>query len=252
MPEIFINYRTGDGDQVAATLDEALGHRFGPDAVFRDGRSIRAGAEYPRELLTALRRSSALLVVIGSSWVADPRLRRPDDWVRREILEARECRIPIFPVLGDPSLRWLTKDQLPNEISWLAEIQALRYAPYTSAMDVVRIGDELSNAIPDLKETRRSTASDPANGTHNSVTSDGQGTYTQGRDFSGDIAGTMYKGNNYGAFNTGTGDQHLHHNTNSPQFNGDGGTFVAGDNNGGIHQNFGGGRRRRPDEDGPR
>ncbi|GAA2625844.1 toll/interleukin-1 receptor domain-containing protein [Streptomyces vastus] len=249
MPEIFINYRTGDGDHLAATLDEALGHRFGADTVFRDGRSIRPGSEYPHELLSELRKSSVLLVVIGPDWVTAPRLRDPDDWVRREILEAHACRIPIIPILGDPSVTWLRREELPQEISWLAELQSLRYAPYTSTTDLARIGDELADRIKSLTDTQRpSPTPDPAVGTHNSVSGGNQGTLAQGRDFSGDIAGTIYK-NNTGPFHTGTGDQHTHHHTNSPRFSGDGGTFVAGDNHGGIRHTFRRDERHRGGED---
>ncbi|MFD5769750.1 hypothetical protein ACFWIN_28565, partial [Streptomyces sp. NPDC127049] len=79
MAEIFINYRTGDGNEVAALLDEALCTRFGDDAVFYSGRSGRAGEPYPRALLTAVRRSSVLLAVIGPEWAGHPpRHRHPD------------------------------------------------------------------------------------------------------------------------------------------------------------------------------
>lgn len=229
LPEIFINYRTGDGDHLAANLDEALRHRFGDDAVFRDGRSIRAGAHYPHELLTELRRSHAVLVVMGPRWAAADELRREDDWVRREILEARDCRIPLVPVLADPSVRWLRPEQLPSELAWLAELQALRYTPYQSTRDLAVIGDELLELVPELAEDGRHSADSSPQGTSNSTSGGRHGTVVQGRDFSGDVAGTIYKGNT-GPFNTGSGDQYV----NSPRFSGDGATYVAGNNNGGI------------------
>jgi hypothetical protein len=209
MPEIFINYRSGDGDHLAATLDEALRNRFGDAAVFRDGRSIRPGSEYPHELLTQLRRSRAVLIAVGPGWVTAPELRHEDDWVRREIIEAHACRIPLIPILGGPAVPWLRKDQLPSELSWLAEYQSLRFNPYDASTDLIRIGDELAIAIPELPDRRQpGPAPSPEAGPGNSVSGGGQGTLVQGRDFSGDIAGTVYK-DNTGPFHTGSGDQHI-------------------------------------------
>ncbi|KOU74473.1 hypothetical protein ADK57_07585 [Streptomyces sp. MMG1533] len=202
-------------------MDEALRNRFGVDAVFRDGRSIRPGSEYPHELLTQLRRSRAVLVVIGPGWAAAPGLRREDDWVRREITEAHACRIPIIPILGGANVAWLRKDELPSALSWLSEYQSLRYVPYDSSTDLVRIGDELALLIPELTDQRRQNPSSaPEAGPGNSVSGGDQGTLVQGRDFSGDIAGAIYK-NNTGPFHTGSGDQHTHHHTGSLRFTGD-------------------------------
>ncbi|MEU5582002.1 toll/interleukin-1 receptor domain-containing protein [Streptomyces huasconensis] len=231
MSKIFLNYRTGDGDQLAATLAEALRHRFGAHEVFRDGTSIRAGSAFPQELLQAVRRSRVLLAVIGPHWAAAPQLRRADDWVRRELLEAERCGIPVVPILSGAAARPLRKEQLPEELAWLADTQGLPFTPYRSTIDLAHICDELAQLVPDLTDV--TVAPPPAQGgVQSSITGGNQGTAVQGRDFSGDIAGTIYKGNN-GPFHTGTGDQHFHH--NSPRFTGDGGTFVAGTNNGGVN-----------------
>jgi hypothetical protein len=229
--KIFVNYRTGDGDQVAAALDGALRHRFGMHEVFRDGTSIRAGSAFPQELLQAVRRSRVLLAVIGPHWATAPQLRRADDWVRREILEAERCAIPVVPILSASPTQPLRKEQLPEELAWVADRQGLPFAPYRSTADLAHICDELAQIVPDLEDA--TGAPPPAQGSvQSSITGGNQGTAVQGRDFSGDIAGTIYKGNS-GPFHTGTGDQHVHH--NSPQFSGQGGTFVAGINNGGIN-----------------
>ncbi|MDX3090113.1 toll/interleukin-1 receptor domain-containing protein [Streptomyces sp. ME02-6978a] len=235
MPEIFINYRTGDGGILAAALDEALRHRFGDDAVFRDGRSIPAGATYPHELLTQLHRSQVLLAVMGPGWAAAKELRREDDWVRREILEARDCRIPIVPVLADPSVRWLRREELPPELAWLAELQALRFTSYHSTRDLAVIGDELMDLVPDLADRRTDSPAPSSFGTSNSTTDGRHGLVVQGRDFSGDIAGTVHK-DNIGPFHTGSGDQFI----GSPRISGDGTTYVSGTNNGDVGHAFGG------------
>ncbi|RPE45762.1 TIR domain-containing protein [Streptomyces sp. Ag109_O5-1] len=86
MKEVFINYRTGDGEKNAALIDQELSRRFGPQHVFRASRSIAPGEAYPDSLLTALRRSYLLLAVVGPDWTNfRTRLHDPEDWVRREI-----------------------------------------------------------------------------------------------------------------------------------------------------------------------
>ena len=94
MPDVFVNYRTGDGDEAATLLGERLSDRFGAERVFRATRSIPPGAAYGDHLLHAVRYSAVLLAVVGPGWLTHPRLREADDWVRREILEPRSRPTP--------------------------------------------------------------------------------------------------------------------------------------------------------------
>src|SRR5690606_4848925 len=96
---VFINYRTGDEDEAAVILEQGLSQRFGEDLIFRATTSIQPGQAYPERLVTAVRSSAVLLAVMGPGWARDPRLRKEDDWVRREILEAFAVGIPVIPVL---------------------------------------------------------------------------------------------------------------------------------------------------------
>lgn len=236
MPEIFINYRSGNGDQLAAALDGELKHRFGADAVFRDGRSITPGATYPRELIESLRGSRVLLVVIGPNWADAPELRRDQDWVRREILEANERMLRIVPIIDAAAGFGLDRNALPAELAWLADHQALPYAPYTSATDLARIGDTLLELVPGLTDLTATADPVPSDSPHNSVTGGNSGTIVQGRDISGDVGGTIVKGNSGGQFHTGKGNQNIHHHNGSARFTVDGGTFVAGTHNRATNQ----------------
>ncbi|NED04854.1 toll/interleukin-1 receptor domain-containing protein, partial [Streptomyces sp. SID6648] len=47
MSEIFINYRTGDGEKTAALLRQGLSHRFGPGHAFHASQSIIPGESWP-------------------------------------------------------------------------------------------------------------------------------------------------------------------------------------------------------------
>ncbi|WP_244321006.1 hypothetical protein [Streptomyces melanosporofaciens] len=48
MAEVFINYRTGDGEKTAALIKRELSYRFGEDSAFRASESIPPGMRYPR------------------------------------------------------------------------------------------------------------------------------------------------------------------------------------------------------------
>ncbi|MFC4906914.1 toll/interleukin-1 receptor domain-containing protein [Actinomadura gamaensis] len=155
MNEVFINYRTGDGDEAAAFLENALSHRFGSEAIFRAAKSIPPGKAFDTELLTAVRAASVLLAIIGPGWATDERLRDPGDWVRREILEARAARIPVIPVLKGRTSGRLRADDLPAELAYLAGIQSLRLDMRDNGADVQRIGDVLATLVPRLRTGNR-------------------------------------------------------------------------------------------------
>jgi TIR domain len=63
--EVFINYRTGDAEWVAAQIELYLSNRFGKEHVFKASRSIPPGAAFPEELLAGVRDCDVLLAVMG-------------------------------------------------------------------------------------------------------------------------------------------------------------------------------------------
>jgi hypothetical protein len=107
MAGIFINYRGGDSQTAAALIDRELTARFGGDQVFLDCRSIPAGTDFIEQLLGRVRTCSVLLVVIGPHWlslsdeVGRRRIDDPQDWIRREIVEAFTHGLRVIPVLLD-------------------------------------------------------------------------------------------------------------------------------------------------------
>src|SRR5215203_4948130 len=154
MADVFINYRTGDGDKTAALIDQELSHRFGRDCIFRASKSIPPGNTYPDDLLSGLRGSSVFLAIIGPDWANfQVRLRDPEDWVRKEILEAFECAVPVIPVLDGRKTDRLNKADLPAELASLAEIQSV---PFDSTHDteacLKRLGDLVAEMVPRLHD----------------------------------------------------------------------------------------------------
>src|SRR4051812_24860890 len=96
-----------DSSSYGALLHLALSRRFGDELVFLDSESIPAGSDYVERLVTRVRECGVLLAVIGPRWLsaagADgrPRIADPADWIRRELVEAFRCGIPVIPVLVD-------------------------------------------------------------------------------------------------------------------------------------------------------
>ncbi|GLZ13487.1 hypothetical protein Acsp04_37220 [Actinomadura sp. NBRC 104425] len=239
MQEVFINYRTGDGDEAATILEQGLTLRFGKERVFRATTSIRPGETYPERLLNAVRGSAVLLAVMGPGWARDPRLRDENDWVRREILEAFDANIRVVPVLKGRTTERLKAAELPAELARLADIQSFRLEPRDSEMDIRRIGDFLSDVVPALRKADRRASSSADTGSVHNTARGTRGTVVQSGHIEGDV-GTVVK-NNQGPVHTGRGDI----NQNTQHFSGDGATYIQGDNHGGVNNQFG---RTRRDE----
>ncbi|MCH6159156.1 TIR domain-containing protein [Streptomyces marispadix] len=256
MPEVFINYRTNDGDQAAATIALELNQRFGDGTAFRASESIKPSQSYPDSLLAGLHACGALLALIGPGWLEAPDRQHPgrraleneDDWVRKEILGAFARGLPVIPVLLGRHMERLDASALPRPLARLAYAQSLRYDPQQAPTDLARIGDALTDLVPGLTEKERESSPLADGGVHNDAEiNGGEGPFFQTRDVSGGIT-TTHIGNSTGPIHSGTGDQHNHH-----QSGGDGATFISGDNHGGVNhggvnQDFGGSGRRKRDQ----
>ncbi|MEV6711448.1 toll/interleukin-1 receptor domain-containing protein [Lentzea sp. NPDC051208] len=159
MPGVFVNYRTGDGEWAAALVKRELSARFGADQVFYASQSIRLGEDFSREILSGLRRCEVLLALIGPRWVnavdreGVRRLDKPDDWVRREILEAFDCGLRVIPVLMD-GIDPLREADLPDVLQRVARCQYLRIHHRSDDLDLPRLVDELVELVPELVTSR--------------------------------------------------------------------------------------------------
>ena len=242
MHDVFINYRTGDGDEAAAMVEKVLSERFGKERVFRAARSIAPGSPYPETLLNAVRKSAILLAVIGAEWSHYPQLRDESDWVRREILEAYACGIRIIPVLKGRKTDRLKAAELPAELARLADLQSLRLDMRENEADLVRIGDELAALVPSLQAADRMASRSPESAMAPNSVSDIHGTVVQSHSVTGDV-GTVIK-ETRGQIHAGKGDIY----NGSQHFSGAGATYIKGDNNDGVNHRFVG---RDTEEDNP-
>lgn len=165
-PLVFINYRGSDEPSAAMLLDTELAAVFGRARVFLDHRSIGLGADYPSTLLDTVRRCAVLLVVIGHGWFASGRAGRrliddPEDWVRRELLEALEHDVPIVPVLiGDA--RMPAAEDLPPELAPVARRQYAAIRHRHQPQDIAHLVTSLTTEFPRLRARARVPQAAPA------------------------------------------------------------------------------------------
>jgi TIR domain len=186
MAEVFVNYRTKDGDEAAEHITAYLSGRFGKEHVFKASHSIPPGDSYPQSLIGAAQGCDVLLSVMGPDWGAAPQLEDEADWVRKEILAAQSAGARVIPVLKGRETDRLVRDSLPPELRWLAEVQSFRLDMHESTADLARIGDFLADLVAALKAADRSQdETGPSDATRNSANGLA-GNVTQGRDFTGD------------------------------------------------------------------
>ncbi|MER7076869.1 TIR domain-containing protein [Saccharopolyspora kobensis] len=240
MPEIFVNYRTGDCEETAVAIEQGLSTRFGSERIFRASKSIRPGENYQTRLATASAAARALLVLIGPGWLdardenGNPKLADENDWTRKEILNARESGARIIPILCGRKTDRLSAAKLPAELRFLADLQSIVYDTGSAEADMDKIAAHLAELVPglDFRKTPRSRA-------ENSITGTNSGNAVQTQEMNnGTITfnSTEFHGST-GPVSTGSGNLNI--------FHGDGTNYVQGDNLGGIHQNFGAKRKRK-------
>jgi len=240
MHEIFVNYRTKGGKEVAYSCDRVLSARFGPDSVFLARKSIEPG-DNTGALVRAARRSHVLLALVDEEWLDAPDRNRPgrraldnpQDWVRREIEEALVSGVLIVPLFIGRRVEQLDPRRLPRSIAEIAECQYTRVELHSLETDLARLGDRLVRLAPALAALDRGVApaaepapAEPEPTVRNDHQSGGIG----------QVSGTVgtYVHDARGPLNTGSGSQF-----NAPQVNGDGTNVISGDNHGGIRQGFG-------------
>jgi len=185
MAEIFINYRTGDGDEAAEFLASRLADRFGKEHVFKASRSIQPGELFSEALIDAAQNSNVLLAVMGPDWGAAPQLHEEADWVRTEILAAQTSGTRVVPVIKGRKTDRLARASLPPDLMWLADVHSLRLDMHESTDDLTRIGDFLADLLPTLRAADRTADEPAASGATDNWASDVAGNLVQGRDISG-------------------------------------------------------------------
>lgn len=216
MPEIFVNYRSGDGEFAAAHIETYLSERFGDRLIFRDAKGD-AGEDYRARLLRESATTSVMLVLMGAGWTkardeqGNLRLAQDDDFTRMEILNAMKAGARVIPVHCGRGLPQLTPADLPEELEALAYLNALDFDVRNAQDDLDRLARRLIALIPalhdDNAEPRRS------GDVHNHNSGDVDGTHVQMRDPHGGVtiggsrSTTHFNGPTHGNHHSGSGDQ---------------------------------------------
>lgn len=146
---VFISYRREEDHHAAGQIADHLRLSFSKTRIFLDD-DLQGGDHFPTVLNNALAHSAVLIVVIGQNWLASPRLRDKNDWVRIEVktgLETKRCSV--IPVLIDG----VTVEQLVQCASLPAELDELRH------QQAIRLGNG-SERRASLRELRHGVRSE--------------------------------------------------------------------------------------------
>src|SRR6266487_4808837 len=117
---VFISYRHKDWG-IARQIVEALKRRIN-GYVFFDERSIDQG-DFERSILSHLRQSQVVIVIVTENTFAPERIRQSNDWILREMQEALNQRKDIVPVrINTP---FPPTHQLPPNIQRITRMNSL-------------------------------------------------------------------------------------------------------------------------------
>jgi hypothetical protein len=143
----FVNFRVGDGEDVAVLIDQKLCAVFGADRVFRSSRSMGAGTVFQPQLVAEATSCAVMVAVIGPRWLAENggvrRIDEPGDWVCTEIALAMANKKPVIPVFVGDRPKLESKDNLPTSIAELVNLQYRRLHHRSAELDLVRIVDDV-------------------------------------------------------------------------------------------------------------
>ena len=129
-PMIFICYRKNDSEYIAGRLRQQLAAHFGPEQIFRDIDTMKAGADFVQHIEDAVGSCKVFLAVIGDNWLdgrdaaGRRRIDAPRDWVRQEIKAAlARPEVLVVPVLVERATM-PAEQELPASIRKLARRHA--------------------------------------------------------------------------------------------------------------------------------
>jgi hypothetical protein len=129
MKNVFISYRRSDSQDATRRIHDWLALHFPQQGLFfLDIDSIRAAADFPEELETAIATSALMLAIIGGKWTSELRDRSASgktDHVRMEIEAAYQKRVVILPILLDETAV-PDREGLPQTLQFLTTIEVRR------------------------------------------------------------------------------------------------------------------------------
>lgn len=147
---IFISYQRSDDSVVPKLVRDALTSKIRRRAAaFLDIDSIPPGFDFVDVIRDALDRCTTVLAMIGPHWNPS-RLTNPDDYVRLELLTARELGKLIVPVPHSGAVM-PTAAQLPADLEFLLRLNYFRLGD-SSALenDIKRLVSDAREWVPKM------------------------------------------------------------------------------------------------------
>jgi hypothetical protein len=142
---VLISYRRDETGIETARLHDRLATEYGEDRVFLDIHDVPLGIDHVDHLRAQIERCSAVIVMIGSEWIAmtngrgQRRLEQADDPVLAEVaLALQQKHIQVIPLLVQNASMPPAED-LPADIRLLARRNWIRLRPERWDEDVERL-----------------------------------------------------------------------------------------------------------------
>ena len=140
--ELFLSYRHKDwsfAHQLAAAL-----RSFIAATIFVDYQSIDE-PKFDASILSHLRKSDAVLLIVSKETFEPGHIHRDDDWVRREIHEALVLKKPIVVVLVEGLL---IPADIPHDIQAVRRMEGIKFYPEYFDAGIKRLVEFILKATP--------------------------------------------------------------------------------------------------------
>jgi hypothetical protein len=121
---VFISYRREDTKDFAGRLFDRLRGEPRIKKIFLDVDGIDKGVDFRPKIESAMGECDQALLLIGSAWCADGRIKQDGDFVRLETSTALKSRAKVLPVLVNGAAMPKLSD-LPPDLAELPAINAL-------------------------------------------------------------------------------------------------------------------------------
>jgi hypothetical protein len=141
---VFVSYRRGDSQDIAARIADRLADEPGISEVFFDVDDIVPGADFVQRIDQALKQSQVSLILIGSGWTGSStaggrtRIFDADDFVRHEVATSLSRGNRVVPVLLNDATIPAAED-LPEDIRAIATRNAvfIRHTSFNQDMELL-------------------------------------------------------------------------------------------------------------------
>ncbi|GAB5493823.1 MAG: hypothetical protein Phog2KO_40380 [Phototrophicaceae bacterium] len=155
MSNVFISYKTGDDNNIVKDLFDGLTERkniFKGD-IFLDKDGLRDAKYWESQLEQQLEKSDVLIVAIGEGWVSrSTELENEGDWVRREIITAKNGGKVIYPIILNDAKYDL--DDIPSDLEFIFDTQIGNFITHEPGKLSVTINslDQIADTLRDAPQ----------------------------------------------------------------------------------------------------